>query len=586
MKKLFPPLLAMLIWLLALAGCGGGGGNDGAAPPITGGLLGGGLKEATPSTTLNYGDSIFLKSAYFRQYASARDGGSVAQALLPQQWERWTILPPDGIKPTTTTPVKYNDSVVLQSSWSTYLSAQQGDRLEHVSKPQSWEVWKFQDQKTPASTATMERAAPVVLKSAAWNTYLSARQGAGATHVGASNTWELWNMARDDYVRPWSGGAAIHYGDVITARSSFRTYLSAQQGKSVQLADHPDAWEKWEVVNPKDLASTAALHFKGAVALYAVEKGTFLSAQNNWYAEQASQALEWEEWTIVDPSNDQSTAAVEAIDNVALLSSWNTYLSAQQTVAKHVSDLAVWEKWIIAPYGYFANWMGREAARADAFGKKPLREITLPASHDTGTWSFKSEISNDPEAVAGYMKVPLDAITAIPDLLFGEIGKVKIAGYSIPIGTSLYNDLKEGLLSAVYDTLRPLSQATRRNVAQQLSDGVRWLDLRIDLPSGGGAYTYHFLRGVDMAGVLDDVAAFLKSSKGEIVVLEMSHFTMDLFTKELQDEAARTAKYNAFADMVDNKLGAYQYKWVGQTTTFLTSYDNLIAAAPQGSKVI
>lgn len=546
MRSLVLHLLAILVSLFALAGCGGSGTDGGGTSSMPEDVLPGApLPGATAAAApIRYGDVITLKSAYWRQYLSAQDGNSVQQARYPLEWEQWVIIDPNN--GASKAAVQFNGTFRLKSvAKGSWLSAQQNSAIEQASAPQAWEVWQFQDPANSTNTGTVTQAAGVLLRNLNWNTYLSGTQGSNTAQASQANTWEQWLVLPEAYARE-PLDRAIHYGDVITARGSFRTYLSAQDGTRVALADHPDAWEKWEVVNPEQWGSTAPVKFNGPAALYAVDKGRYLSAQDNANTKQVEEVAAWEKWKVIKPADTASTDVVIAMDTVAFASSRGTYLSAQQTVAQHVSPLGPWEKWVVARENYYRNWMAAETAIHD----KKLREITLPASHDAGTWDFLDELSNDPEA--DFVKSKLAKFDN-EDLKFGSV-----VGLFHVIDL---NDRKGTIKRKAREAIRPLARATDRNIKQQLDAGVRWLDLRIDL-RGGDAYTYHFLTGVRMAGVLDSVAEFLATTQGEIVVLEMSHIA-----PSKEKDASSVANYAKFTTMVQSKLGEYLYSSVDDDGT-------------------
>lgn len=212
---------------------------------------------------------------------------------------------------------------------------------------------------------------------------------------------------------------------------------------------------------------------------------------------------------------------------------------------------------------YLQNWM----AKTEQIHDKKLKEITFPASHDAGTWEFQNEISDDPDAMLAKELISRgDSLNSwIQGLEF------KAAGYNIKLGSklgSIANDVTNKINTTVLDAIKLLSQATDKNLTQQLNTGIRWFDLRIDL-TDKGVYTHHFLLGVRMEDALNQVLDFVKSTNGEIVVLEMSHYSP-------KDEG----KYNNFVQTVNNKLGSYAYKET-EGNPFLKTYNEITA---NGSK--
>jgi hypothetical protein len=112
-----------------------------------------------------------------------------------------------------------------------------------------------------------------------------------------------------------------------------------------------------------------------------------------------------------------------------------------------------------------------------------LSQICLPGTHDSGTYSLGSTFSTNP---AGSFKAVIDTIKAISD-------KIDV----IPLIDKFIDPL-DWIKNAVLDNTRALATSTHSDIAQQLNDGIRRLDLRVyfnhDDP-GNPFYTYHGLAG-------------------------------------------------------------------------------------------
>lgn len=120
---------------------------------------------------------------------------------------------------------------------------------------------------------------------------------------------------------------------------------------------------------------------------------------------------------------------------------------------------------------------------------KKLYEIAMPGSHDSGAYNFsrKSPVADLPK-------------------WFGDLRKLVkyLPGDGIVVKWSKTQSL---------------------SIAQQLEVGVRYFDLRIHQDTKNKKfYLYHGLRGPELAGELEVIRNFLNKNKGEIIVLDLSHF--------------------------------------------------------------
>ncbi|MEM9023697.1 MAG: hypothetical protein AAGB22_08135, partial [Bacteroidota bacterium] len=152
-----------------------------------------------------------------------------------------------------------------------------------------------------------------------------------------------------------------------------------------------------------------------------------------------------------------------------------------------------------------SNWM---ASHADALKQLPLNAITLPGTHDSGTYAYKG------------MEMP--AKQTIKDIL-GFI--TKIFGVKLPITMAL---------DVVWKVLLEQTITQQRTITEQLEDGIRYLDIRT-AQDAGQLYIVHGVMphcdkkvigtgtGNDQ-GVVQDVAAFLADHPQEIVLLDFQEF--------------------------------------------------------------
>lgn len=131
------------------------------------------------------------------------------------------------------------------------------------------------------------------------------------------------------------------------------------------------------------------------------------------------------------------------------------------------------------------NWM---EANKETLNKKPLCQIVLPGAHDAGAYGFnrKSKVVDLPEFI-------------------GEVRKVVkwLPG--------------DGFLTK-------WSKTQKLTISDQLNAGVRYFDLRVSQDENKKFYLYHGLQGPNLEPILQTFHNFLNDNKGEILILDMSHF--------------------------------------------------------------
>lgn len=131
------------------------------------------------------------------------------------------------------------------------------------------------------------------------------------------------------------------------------------------------------------------------------------------------------------------------------------------------------------------NWMEENRT---LLNKKPFYKIVLPGTHDAGAYGLnrKSETVNLPK----FLK------------------KIRKLVWWLP---------GDGVVSR-------WSNTQKLTIGEQLNAGVRYFDLRICQCGDKDFYLYHGLRGPNLEPVLQTFSDFLKNNKGEIIILDMSHF--------------------------------------------------------------
>lgn len=172
------------------------------------------------------------------------------------------------------------------------------------------------------------------------------------------------------------------------------------------------------------------------------------------------------------------------------------------------------------------RWM---ESQYDTLRTKPLWQVTLPGSHDSGAYDMGTE------------RVPArcrDADDRIP----GEI-------------------------------TRPFATAQNQDIASQLQNGCRFFDLR-PYYKDGKIYAYHDVIGANFENMLDDVANFLNKTSRELVILKVSHFC------SFDDEQHR--EHKQLVGLVKQKLGDKMF--TNMSVNLLTT--TIGEFVGQGSKVI
>lgn len=143
-----------------------------------------------------------------------------------------------------------------------------------------------------------------------------------------------------------------------------------------------------------------------------------------------------------------------------------------------------------------ANWM---AEHAQHLAGKKLSELCLPGTHDSGAYDFTREVFVDrdlPGLRAAYQIVERAKLGNLP------------------------SDITDGYVKKL---VKEWGKAQGRDIAGQLMDGMRWLDLRT-LQFEGDFYQYHGFIAHKVSETLQAVTAFVDAHPGEVVLLYFSHF--------------------------------------------------------------
>lgn len=129
-----------------------------------------------------------------------------------------------------------------------------------------------------------------------------------------------------------------------------------------------------------------------------------------------------------------------------------------------------------------SNWMG---VMGNTIIQKPLNQLFIPGSHDSGTYYLEHKFAKGQD----YSE---------------NINLLKFLGVGYVITSIAKN----------------WAQAQDRSIYQQLTDGIRYLDLRVTYrDSDKDFYIAHGLFGPKFSDVLEQIAIFLKRNPREIVVM-------------------------------------------------------------------
>ncbi len=156
-----------------------------------------------------------------------------------------------------------------------------------------------------------------------------------------------------------------------------------------------------------------------------------------------------------------------------------------------------------------ANWM----AELPALSTLPLTEIPIPGTHDSGSYGISA---SSPWALTG--KSQFGFLTELPEFLQDLIVKPIAAGYG---------------------------KTQSRDLYEQFTDGIRYVDLRLTNEPDGVVYLEHGLRSVPFTEVVDDIAAFATEHPKEALVIYIqgiNNFTPDTHAEVI---AQMTAAFGA-----------------------------------------
>jgi hypothetical protein len=154
----------------------------------------------------------------------------------------------------------------------------------------------------------------------------------------------------------------------------------------------------------------------------------------------------------------------------------------------------------------YMNWMSQTTAIHSTL----LCNICLPATHDSGTYNLTDTLTEgldaDEQEIVGFLSGVTCQITSNPGIF------------------QYVSNPFQWIYNTVIPYVNGLMTATGRNVAEQLKNGIRCLDLRIYYDASSNQfYTYHTLIGSPLTAVLVDLSYFLQTTQAEIVYVTLGH---------------------------------------------------------------
>jgi hypothetical protein len=178
----------------------------------------------------------------------------------------------------------------------------------------------------------------------------------------------------------------------------------------------------------------------------------------------------------------------------------------------------------VFPLAAQPNWMSENAS---ILANKSLNEITLPGTHDTGSYTIDT--------------------TKGSSGIFGP--KVETSPDTKPLKQIL----------ARGSVFRDWAKTQERTTAEMLDDGIRYFDIRVCVDNKGTLMTCHGLFGASVESVLNDVKTFTDKNPKELVLLGFNHFWDKQFQfeqkrKQGEIEGLQKAKWVELVGLIKSKL--------------------------------
>lgn len=158
------------------------------------------------------------------------------------------------------------------------------------------------------------------------------------------------------------------------------------------------------------------------------------------------------------------------------------------------------------------SWM---ADLASEISSTPLSEVCLPGTHDSATYQFHEDLGASPDS---------DLTMAIQEKLVvhdGERGEGKM-GFFRKMGAVIGATINNNALGMIFEKI---CRAQSLSVKEQLTSGIRYLDLRVVYHQDSDQYySCHGVYCVNMKIIIQDVHEFLSANPKEIVLMDFNHF--------------------------------------------------------------
>lgn len=220
-------------------------------------------------------------------------------------------------------------------------------------------------------------------------------------------------------------------------------------------------------------------------------------------------------------NGSQPSVAATCIDTAS------TFVEVHKSVAKS----SLWyHKTRLFPRGNYRTWM---KDNYEALKTKSLYQITLPGTHDTGTY---------------------------------DLGEIPSPGNELPQFIKWVQQNMPFLSSGL---IQDWSTAQSQDIEEQLKGGIRFLDLRI-AQYQGDFYIHHGVLGPRLSTVFQQVYNFMSSVEWELVVISASHM-------ENMDDSSHAQ----FMQLIEQSLGPFLYKNVGSSTFLATKLLDILQAGPK-----
>jgi len=157
------------------------------------------------------------------------------------------------------------------------------------------------------------------------------------------------------------------------------------------------------------------------------------------------------------------------------------------------------------------RWMEVLARRVPGIADVSLGLLSMPGTHDSGAYTDAFSPGSDDEYRGSFGSDTRPILRRLDKMFF--------------------------LPFPLRRTIRRWAQTQSLSLPDQLAAGVRYLDMRLDCVEREGAHAFYFvhsLRADPFATLLAQLTTFMQENRGEVVVLDCSHFYgMDGATKHL-----------------------------------------------------